>query len=288
MDSYADCWWTSPDGLRLYARDYPPTSGPERLPVVCLHGLTRSSRDFEEVAPWIAARGRRVLALDIRGRGRSAWDPTPTNYHPGTYAVDVAGMLDSLGVACAVFVGTSMGGLITMIMSAARPELVSAAILNDVGPELSPIGLKRIAALSASDPVETWADAAAYARRTNGLAFPGYTDEDWQRFASRLFVEDAAGRPVLNYDPDIMAPIRAAGPNALAPDLWPLFAAFVSDRRTLLVRGETSDLLAPETARRMCEHDGMTCVEAPGVGHAPMLTEPVARRAMQTFLDEVA
>ncbi len=286
MDAFVDRWWTSPDGLQLYARDYGGAGGPSKLPVICLHGLTRNSRDFEAVAPLLAGTGRRVLVPDVRGRGRSAWDPHPLNYHPGTYAHDVIALAERLGIAQAVFVGTSMGGLITMTLSAMRPDLVAAAALNDVGPELSPVGLKRIASYAGGGAsITSWDDAIAYARRINETAFPHYGPADWDAFARRLFREDETGRPTLDYDPDISAPIRAAGPNALAPTLWPLFQAFALSRPTLLIRGERSDLLDAEVAARMRALGDMSYVEVSGVGHAPMLTEPEAQEALLAFLD---
>src|SRR5579864_4508779 len=144
MTQFVERRWTTPDGLQLSGRDYAGAAAEARLPVICLHGLTRNARDFEDLAPRIAARGRRVLALDVRGRGQSAWDPQPMRYVPATYAGDVLALLDALGIARAVFIGTSMGGLITMVVGALRPSAVAAAVINDVGPELTPEGLARI------------------------------------------------------------------------------------------------------------------------------------------------
>ena len=138
--SFTDFFWTSYEGLPLHARDYAAVEETEKLPVICLHGLTRNARDFEDLAPRIAAMGRRVLAVDVRGRGLSARDPNPMNYHPGTYAADVISLLAAAGIERAVFVGTSMGGLITMVLTSIKPEAIAAAVLNDVGPELSPVG----------------------------------------------------------------------------------------------------------------------------------------------------
>ena len=288
MDGYADRWWTSADGLRLYARDYPGAAGEARLPVVCIHGLTRNSADFGAVAPLIAAAGRRVLAVDVRGRGRSDRAPDPMTYLPPVYAGDVAALLDQAGISRALFVGTSMGGLITMALAALRPTAVAGAVLNDIGPEVAREGLARIAAYAGQPvAVETWADAAAYARRTNAAAFPHYGEAEWDAFARRLFREDEAGRPVLDYDPEISAPIRAAGPEALTPDLWPAFSGLAAGRPLLLVRGATSDLLDAAIAGRMrAAAPHMRFVEVPGVGHAPMLDEPAARAAIEAFLAE--
>ena len=120
--------WASNDGLDLFARDYAPAAGPARLPVICLHGLTRNSRDFEGVAPAMAAAGRRVLALDVRGRGRSAYDPNPSNYNPAVYAGDVAALMSEAGLARGIILGTSMGGLIAMTLATLRPDLILSLI----------------------------------------------------------------------------------------------------------------------------------------------------------------
>jgi len=290
MTAFTDRWWASGDGLKLHARDYAGAEGPARLPVICIHGLTRNARDFEDVAPAIAAMGRRVLALDVRGRGLSAFDPQPMNYHPGTYAGDVAALMEAAGIARAAFVGTSMGGLITMVLATLRPAAVASAIINDVGPEVSPVGLARIAAYAGkSAPVETWADAAAYCRHNNAIALPDYTDEDWVAFARRCFREGPEGKPVIDYDPDISVPIRAAGPKALAPNLWPMFKKLAKGRPLMTIRGQTSDILDPKVAQRMRKTaPHMRYVEVPGVGHAPMLTEPAAAEAIQSFLAETA
>ena len=287
--TFAERRWTSADGLSLYARDYAPASGPARLPVIAIHGLTRNSADFEVIAPLIAQSGRRVLAIDIRGRGRSDRAPDPMTYQPATYAQDVLALLNQTGIERAVFLGTSMGGLITMALAAIRSKVIAAAIVNDVGPEVAKEGLARIAAYS-GQPVDTptWADAAAYARKINADALPHYGDADWMAFARRTFVEGPEGAPILNYDPDIAVPIRAAGAKALVPNLWPMFGRLARGRPVLLVRGQTSDLLSEKIAAKMRKRaPKMDYVEVPGVGHAPMLDEPEARAAIFPFLGEV-
>ena len=287
--TFAERRWTSADGLSLYARDYAPASGPAKLPVIAIHGLTRNSADFEVIAPLIAQSGRRVLAVDVRGRGRSDRAPDPMTYQPATYAQDVLALLNQTGIERAVFLGTSMGGLITMALAAIRSKVIAAAIVNDVGPEVAKEGLARIAAYS-GQPVDTltWADAAAYARKINAVALPHYGDADWMAFARRTFVEGPEGAPILNYDPDIAVPIRAAGAKALVPNLWPMFGRLARGRPVLLVRGQTSDLLSEKIAARMRKRaPKMDYVEVPGVGHAPMLDEPEARAAIFPFLGEV-
>ncbi|MGH7020390.1 MAG: alpha/beta fold hydrolase, partial [Brevundimonas sp.] len=270
---YAERRWTSPDGLSLFARDYAPADGPAKLPVIAIHGLTRNSADFEVIAALIAQSGRRVLAVDVRGRGRSDRAPDPMTYTPDVYAKDVVALMEQAGIEKAVFLGTSMGGLITMALTAIKPKAIAAAIINDVGPELAVEGLTRIAAY-AGQPlvVETWDDAAAYARRINETALPHYTDADWAAFARRTFREGTEGAPVLDYDPDISAPIKAAGAKALIPNLWPYFRALARKKPTLLLRGATSDLLSPAIVAKMRKAaPTMAYAEVPGIGHAPML-----------------
>ncbi|MCW0046970.1 pimeloyl-ACP methyl ester carboxylesterase [Brevundimonas sp. UYEF29] len=281
--------WTSPDGLSLFAREYAPGPGVARPPVIAIHGLTRNSADFEAIAPLLAQSGRRVLAVDVRGRGLSDRAPDPMTYMPDVYARDVLALMEQAGIDRAVFVGTSMGGLITMALTAIRPRAVVAAILNDIGPEVAPEGLARIAAYS-GQPVEigSWADAAAYAKRINAVAFPHYTERDWDAFARRIFRQQPDGEITLDYDPDIAVPIRAAGAKALVPNLWPMFRRLAKKRPTLLVRGANSDLLSADIAARMKKAaPTMSYVEVPGIGHAPMLDEAEAKAAIFEFLAEV-
>jgi pimeloyl-ACP methyl ester carboxylesterase len=296
--AFTDFFWTSHEGLPLHARDYAPVGETQKLPVICIHGLTRNARDFEDLAPKIAATGRRVLAVDVRGRGLSARDPNPMSYHPGTYAADVMSLLAAAGIEKAVFVGTSMGGLITMVLTSIMPQAIAGAVLNDVGPELSPVGLARIAGYTGmASRFESWDAAVAYAKAINQAAFPSHTADNWDAFARRLFDEKDGGY-VLAYDPDISAPIKAAaaaaaksqaeGGAALAPpDMYPLFRALAKDRPLLLVRGGISDLIDPAIAERMrAAAPHMAYAEVPGVGHAPMLTEPEAWAAIENLLNE--
>lgn len=281
--------WTSADGLSLYARDYAGAAGPAKLPVIAIHGLTRNSADFDSIAPLIAQTGRRVLAVDVRGRGKSDRAPDPMTYQPATYAQDVLALLQQAGIEKAVFMGTSMGGLITMALAAIRSKVIAGAIINDVGPEVAKEGLARIAAYS-GQPADTptWADAAAYAKTINAVAFPHYEAKDWDAFARRIFTEGTEGAPILNYDPDIAVPIRAAGAKALVPNLWPMFGKLTKGRPVLLVRGAASDLLSEEIAAKMRKRaPRMDFVEVPNVGHAPMLDEPEARAAIFPFLGEL-
>lgn len=285
---YVDRRFTSPDGLNLYARDYAPGAGQTRLPVIAVHGLTRNSADFGFIAPELARAGRRVLAVDVRGRGLSDRAPDPMTYQPAVYAKDVLALMEQAGIERAVFLGTSMGGLITMALAAVRSKVIAAAIINDVGPEVAKEGLARIAAY-AGQPVDTptWAAAAEYAKRHNAVALPHYSDADWDAFARRVFREGPDGAPILDYDPDISVPIRAMGAKGLVPNLWPMFGRLAKHRPTLLIRGATSDLLSPEIAAKMRKRaPNMAYAEVSGVGHAPMLDEPEAKAAIFQFLAE--
>lgn len=284
--TWADRWWTV-DGLRLHARDYGGGEGDARVPVICLHGLTRNAADFEDLAPWIAARGRRVLAVDVRGRGKSAYDPDPFRYNPGTYAQDLIALMQAAGIGRAVFVGTSMGGIITMVLASLRPDMVEAAVLNDVGVRIAPEGLKRITGYTGLvEPVAGWTEAAAYTKSINSLAFPHYTDADWLTFAHRLFERTEDGKLRLAYDPRIAEPIAAAA-GLPQPDLTAWFIGLTAGRRTLLVHGALSDVLDRETVNEMrLLAPGMAYAEIPGIGHAPTLSEPHALAALERLLGE--
>lgn len=287
---FAERGWRSRDGLDLHMRDYSAASGRARLPVICLHGLTRTARDFADVAPSIAAQGRGVLVPDIRGRGRSDRDPDPMNYQVRTYARDVLEMMDAIGIGRAVFVGTSMGGLVAMAVAAMRGKAVAAAILNDVGPEVSPVGLKRIAGY-AGKPVElrTWDDAVSRVKETLGGAFPDYREKDWQAFARRSFREGPEGTPLLDYDLDIAKAITARRVRTSSWIAWFMFRRLARRRPTLLIRGAISDLITAEIAGRMRRAaPNLKIVEVARVGHAPMLNEPAATEGISCFLDTVA
>ena len=276
------------DGLGLHVRHYPARRGPFGLPVVCLHGLTRNSRDFEDIAPWIADLGRDVFAFDMRGRGRSDRSDDPMTYQVPTYVADVIAGLEALGVGRAVFVGTSMGGLITMTLSALRPDLVAAAVLNDVGPELDPAGLARIAGYvgSPAGPFTSWEAAAEAVRAVNGYAFPDRDLPFWLAFAHRTCIEEG-GEIRFDYDTAIAAPFAAPPPDP-APDLWPVYDGLASGGPVLIVRGATSDILSTATAERMVGRaPDARLVTVSGVGHAPMLDEPEARAGLCDFLARV-
>jgi pimeloyl-ACP methyl ester carboxylesterase len=289
LSIYSEITFNSTDGLRLYARDYAPGSGPARLPVICIHGLTRNSADFDEVAPWIASQGRRVLAVDVRGRGNSAYDPDPSHYNPMVYAGDVIKLAHDLGISRAVFIGTSMGGLITMTLAMRRQSLIAAAVLNDIGPAISLRGLERIATYVGKGQAPcSWSEAADYTRSINECAFPSNTDEDWHKWARRSFVETGPGQLAMRYDPNIAVPIKAGKIKPTSMIARYAFRRLARSRPTLLIRGELSDLIEPaQVAMMRAAAPAMSFAEVPGVGHAPMLMEPEAQAALRAFLERV-
>ena len=268
------------DGLRLHYRDYPGPAG--KAPLLCLHGLTRNSRDFTDFAERHSPEWR-VLAADFRGRGLSDYDPLPARYTPVTYAADVLHFLNALEIDRAVFIGTSLGGLVTMAIAAIAPQRIAASILNDVGPELTAGGLERLRSFVGKDVrFATW-DEAAEAIAANNRRLPqGYSHDDWLEMAHRVCREDK-GEIVFDYDMAIALPFETHGPVPKV-DLWPLFKA-LGQRPLLVVRGEQSDLLSADALEKMHEAvPGMKSVTVPGVGHAPTLDEPEALEAIDALL----
>jgi pimeloyl-ACP methyl ester carboxylesterase len=278
------------DGLALYARDYPPLLPETGLPVICLHGLTRNSRDFETVAPRIAALGRRVVAPDMRGRGKSANDPDPAHYVAAVYAQDVLKLMDALEIPRAVFIGTSMGGLITMVLATMAPDRIVASVLNDVGPKLNPAGLARIATyVGRTQPMSSWAEAAEAVRAVNGAAYPERLDDEafWLAFARRTFHAREDGLLETDYDPHIALAFVDFDEDAPPPDLSPLFRA-LAQKPMLSVRGAVSDLFGEDVVEMMrALKPDLETVTVTNIGHAPMLDEPEAWDAVLDFLARV-
>lgn len=284
---FKDHSWTADDGLKLYARDY----GDDRakLPVICIPGLTRNCRDFETVAPMIAAEGRRVLAVDLRGRGRSERASDRRRYGPATYAADMSALLSSIGAPRAIFIGTSLGGLVIMTLATKKLPAIAGAVLNDIGPRVGAGGLKRIAAYAGKGAsISTWADAAAYIRTTNGAAFPDYDAEQWAVMARRTFKVGANEAPELDYDARVVGKIRPWLVKLLSPLAWAAFKRLAKNRPVLVVRGQLSDILEAATVERMKRKaPTLATAEIPRVGHAPMLDEPAAQTALKSFLADM-
>ncbi|MGX6647838.1 alpha/beta fold hydrolase [Maricaulaceae bacterium MS644] len=286
MTEYSEHFYTAPDRVKTYYRRYPGHGAAHKTPVICLHGLTRNSRDFESVSPRIAAAGHDVIAIDVRGRGKSDYDPNPDNYNPGVYVQDVIGVLDKAGWDKAIFVGTSMGGLMTMIHASLQPDRIKAVVLNDIGPELDPRGLKRIQGyVGGAGPFKSWDEAADAVRTINGVAFPNETGQEfWIAFAKRVCRETSGGEIVFDYDKNISKPVQSG--DVAPPDLWPFFDGLAA-KPILLIRGALTDLLSNATAEEMARRSlSMIRVDIANVGHAPLLTEPDARDAIDAFLEQ--
>ncbi|RMF07721.1 MAG: alpha/beta hydrolase [Alphaproteobacteria bacterium] len=284
MSSYADVFYDSTDGLRLYARDYPADHA-GAMTVLCMPGLTRNSRDFAALADHLSGTYR-VLCAEQRGRGRSAYDPNWQNYHPGTYVNDMWTLLDHLGIERAALIGTSLGGLMAMIMAASQRQRVTGIVLNDVGPELSADGIKRIQAyVGKMEKVHSWDEAVAQVREHNAGVYPDFDDDDWRAFAALLYREDENGVLVADYDPNIARPLNQA--EAAPVDLWPVFD-MLNGLPVLALRGELSDILSPETFAEMKRRvPDMEMVTVPRCGHAPAPDHPVARGAIDAFLERL-
>jgi pimeloyl-ACP methyl ester carboxylesterase len=270
---YEDCSWTSADGLTLHYRDYAAPEGTIALPVLCLHGLTRNARDFALLAEHLSAT-RRVIVPEMRGRGQSDYAPNSDTYSPVTYVADVEKLLAEQGITRFVVVGTSMGGLMTMLMAQGAPGRMAAVVMNDIGPEVDAAGLARISGyVGQGRSYPTWIHAARSLAEVHGAAFPDYDLDMWLDMAKRTMVVTQNGRISYDYDMAIAEPFAKPG-NAAPPNLWLAFEA-LRGVPMLLVRGALSDLLSPATVTQMqTRNPAMQVITVPRVGHAPTLDEP--------------
>ena len=283
---YEDRFWTSGDGLNLHYRNYPGPDGGDKLPVLCMHGLTRNSRDFAGLAEDLG-RARRVIVPEMRGRGQSDYAPDSDTYSPVTYVADVEKLLTEQGITRFIVIGTSMGGLMTMLMAHAAPGRMAAVVMNDIGPEVDASGLSRISSyVGQGRSYPTWVHAARGLEAVHSPAFPDYTLDQWLEMAKRTMVVTQNGRIGFDYDMAIAEPFAKPG-NAAPANLWLAFEA-LRGVPMLLVRGELSDLLSAETVSQMhARNPAMTTITVPRVGHAPSLDEPEVRAAIHALLDRV-
>ena len=277
---------TAPDGLALHVRDYGPLWS-AALPVVCLPGLTRTAEDFDVLAQALARAPRRVLALDYRGRGLSAWDPDWKHYDLKVESADILAVLAASGVERAVFVGTSRGGLNAMLIAALRPGVLAGVVLNDIGPVLEPQGLARIRASVGKLPAPTsWADAVDLLKHVAGAQFPGISEGEWEQFA-RLTYQESGGKLTGRYDPKLFKTLETLDLEAPLPDLWPQFEALVHVP-VLVLRGSQSDLLSQATAEEMTRrHPDCALHIVPGQGHAPLLLDEPSIARIAAFVAKV-
>ena len=285
MDSqFSEASWQSPDGLELYFRDY-AGDGSGKVPVICLHGLTRNSRDFEGVAPHIAGLGHRVIVPDMRGRGQSAYAEDSATYAVPTYIADVMALFAQEGIERFVSVGTSMGGLMTMLIAQFTPDKLAGAVINDIGPVVDPQGIDKIKTyLGKGGSFPTWMHAARSLEEVHGESHPSFDTNDWIAMAKRSMTLCNNGRIAFDYDMKIAEPFNAADENAVPPDLWPGFEA-LARKPLLLVRGGLSTILSADTLaemqRRAPDADTVVVSDA---GHAPTLDEPEVRSAIAAML----
>lgn len=281
--AYREFTYLSNDGLRLFCREYRALAASGT--VICLHGLTRNSRDFTALAQHLARRYR-VLTPDLRGRGFSAWDPQWANYQPAVYYQDVLQLLAETAREPVAVIGTSLGGILAMALGASAADHVAGIVLNDVGPAIAPAGLARIgryAGLRA--PPGNWSEAVAQVKANAALAYPDFDDAAWLDYAKASYRENADGIVVADYDPKIGDALRAA--TAPPADLWTVWAA-LSSKPVLAIRGANSDILSAETLARMLrEKPDLQTIEVPNRGHVPLLNEPGVRPAIDKLLAQV-
>jgi len=282
MTGYREHRFTAQDGLSLYYRDYgDPLSA--QVPVLCLPGLARNSKDFHRVAARLGE-ARWVICPDYRGRGRSAYDPDSDNYQPGTYLNDLHHLLAAAGLHRAVVIGTSMGGLLACAMGAAMPGALAGVVLNDIGPDIGDDGFGRIMDyLGTDNPQPDWDSAI----RSFKALLPNLslrTEEDWRAAAEATWVAGEDGMLHYDWDLHIIDPLVKKHP---LPDLWALYRS-LRHLPVLAIRGGVSDLLLPATFERMAaEHPDLERVTIEGVGHVPSLTEPEAEAAIDRLLARV-
>ncbi len=277
-------YFPSTDGLNICYRDY----GAENpgTPMICLPGLTRNSRDFDELAQRFSRR-RRVVTIDFRGRGYSDYDPDWQNYHPSTYVSDIWALLALLNIDKVIVIGTSLGGLCAMAMAAEHRERIAGIIMNDIGPEINPAGIARIQDYTGRlDPVANWAAAAQQTKAIYGEWLPGFSEGDFLRMARRAYREIESDVPRLDFDPDIGRAIREVG--AQKGDPWQYFAA-LRDVPVILFWGVLSDILTMDIIDKMkAEKPDLEVVPVAERGHVPLLDEPECLSAIAAFIAKVA
>ncbi len=267
------------DGLPLVAREW--RDGDARLPLLCLPGFVRTSGDFDTLARLLGA-GRRVVAPDYPGRGQSGRAPDVARYAPEACLRDVMDTCAALHLHQAIVIGTSFGGLLSMGLAAARPSLLRAVVLNDVGPELGSAGTAFVRDFVGRDPALPDIDAAVAHLRVLLPPMSLDGDDDWRAMAALTYGPGADGRLHPLWDIRIARLVDRP-----TPDLWALFSA-LAHLPLLLVRGEASDILLPATVARMqALRPDMEVVSLPGIGHAPTLSEPIILDTLRRFLDQV-
>ncbi|MBX3561330.1 MAG: alpha/beta hydrolase [Sphingomonas sp.] len=284
MAGWSDGYWWSNDGLRLHYRDY--TGDASRPPILCIPGLTRNARDFEGVVGRLAGDWR-VICVDLRGRGESGYAKDAMSYVPLTYLQDLEALIAELKLERFVLFGTSLGGIMSMLLAMGGAERIAGVLLNDIGPVLEARGLEHIRSyVGRPQNWPTWMHAARAIGEAQGDRYPGWDIDQWLVYAKRVARLGQNGRIVFDYDMRIAEPFKVPG-GEVGVDLWPAFRA-LAGRPVTLLRGELTDLLSVETAERMrAEHPELEVVTVPGVGHAPTLDEPESVAAIDALLARI-
>ena len=273
---YRSVFVSAPDGLRLHARDYGPRVF-SALPVVCLPGLARTAGDFHGLALALAAdpaAPRRVIALDYRGRGESARDPNPANYSLPVELADLRAVLTALNISPAIFIGTSRGGILTMLLAAAQPTAIAGAILNDIGPVIEPQGLLRIKGYVGKLPQpRTIDEGALILKRLFVVQFPNLSEAQWREAAQLTWI--ARGEALtLSYDPQLSRTLETFELDQAIPPLWAQFDALAA-MPLMVIRGALSDLLSAATVAAMqARRQTIEIIEVADQGHPPLLGSP--------------
>jgi pimeloyl-ACP methyl ester carboxylesterase len=282
---WRDIYYTVHDGLRLYARDYGDRTS-ALMPVICLPGLTRNSKDFHELAVQLS-QSRRVIVPDYRGRGLSDHAADWRTYNPLVEVSDTLALLTLAGIEETNVIGTSRGGILAMLMAAIRPTVLKSVVLNDIGPEIAPEGLMRIRGYLEHAPSPSdWRDAVELLKKTN-RGFENLSEREWLAYARCVF-RDHRGRPRGDYDPLIRKTFISYSDILYdrIPTLWPQFAA-MSHLPCLTIRGENSDLLTPQIVEKMLLiHPSMRHLTVEDRGHAPFLTETGIFEAITDILQQ--
>lgn len=275
---------SAPDGLKLHVLERGPRTD-TRPSIVCLPGLTRTAEDFDVLADALAARGRRVLALDSRGRGRSDYDRNADNYSLPVELADLLAVLAAREAMPAVFIGSSRGGLLTMLLAAQRPAMIAGAVLNDIGPVIERTGIMRLKGyVGKMHTPRTYEEGADILRRLFGQQFPKVDMAGWEAAARRTWREEKGGF-VVTYDVNLAKTLKGFDADSPIPPLWLQFDA-LAHVPVMVVRGENSDILSPQTVTAMAaRRAAMDVVDIPDQGHTPFLSEPEIIGRLIAFIE---
>lgn len=283
--AYQDVYYQSNDNLTLYARDY--ENAHAKKTIICMHGFTRNSADFEPLALCLVEKYRMIVP-DLRGRGLSEYDSNTANYNPAKYIEDMFRLIQVLDLEEVHIVGTSLGAVIGLSMAAMQPETVKSVVLNDLGPKVDGLGLKRILESMGIQPkINSWDDAVAHLKKINGFVYPGFTEEQWMGYTGSVFKENDVGVPVSTLDPGVSELHKDFDVESSPMDLWPVFHS-ASACSFLVIRGEISDVFTQSCFEELQQFDNvLNTYEVPRVGHAPLLDDEPTIAVISEFFNNV-